>query len=246
VPRFRLSVRGLMVVVLVSGLLCWPIGLAAERAAAIRSEVDCSANLAAIGVAMHQFHAKYGHFPPAFVADAQGRPAHSWRVLLLEFLDPALFREYDFGAPWDSPHNRRLAAKMPRVYACPSGHGPENPSMTSYAVIVGPESAFPGSGVVKISDISDAAFNIPTILVAEVASMDIPWTEPRDLLTGQLPKGDNSNLPPRPGISSRDRRGAGLLMLDGQVRRVKPTIPYNTMKNMITISGNENYCDCAY
>jgi len=235
-----------MVVVLASGLLCWPIALVAQRASAVRSEADCSANLAAIGVAMHLYHAKYGHFPPAFVPDAQGRPAHSWRILLLEFLDPALFSKYDFHEAWDGPHNRRLAAKIPHVYACPSRRGPENANRTSYAVIVGPESAFPGKDVVRLSDITDTAFNIPTILVAEVVNMDIPWTEPRDLPTEQLPQDCESRLPPRPGISSCDRRGAGLLMLDGQVRRVRPTIRHDTLKYMITISGDEYYCDCAY
>jgi hypothetical protein len=235
-----------MVVVALSGLVCWPLGIAAEKASAARSEADCTANLAAIGAAMHQFLAKYGHFPPAFVPDARGKPAHSWRVLLLEFLEPALFSEYDFSTPWDSPHNRRLAAKMPGVYACPGRRGAGNSNRTSYTVIVGPESAFPGSRAVKLSEITDTSYNIPTILVAEVANMDTPWTAPADLLMSQMPHNCNSIPPPQPGISSSHQRGAGLLLLDGQVKRVKPTIGHYWLKCMITISGSEYYCDNAY
>ena len=55
------------------------------REAARRAQ--CSNNLTQIGLAMHSYHAAHGCFPPAYVADEKGRPKHSWRVLLLPFLD---------------------------------------------------------------------------------------------------------------------------------------------------------------
>jgi hypothetical protein len=235
--------RGLLAIVAVCGLLCWPASLLVERTLDARAETRCSANLAAIGVAMHDYHAKYGHFPPAYVADAQGRPIHSWRVLLLEFLDPALFRQYDFREPWNGPHNFKLARNMPLVYVCPSRHGHGDPKRTSYAVIAGAESAFPGSGVVKMADICDATSDqFPPLLVAEVASLDIMWSEPEDVLMDQFPLNCSFDCSGRAAVSGDDRRGAGLLLLDGRVVRVSPAMHPNMLRAMITVCGSEWIC----
>ncbi len=223
-----------MLLVPIGGLLCWAIGLAFGWDHESRNRVRCSANLAAIGAAMHDYHAKYGHFPPAFVADAKGTPTQSWRVLLLEFLDPALFRAYDFSQPWDSPHNRKLASRMPAVYACPSRDDPEDEDRTSYAVIVGPETAFPGADPVKISDIRGASNEVPVILVAEVANVDIPWMEPRDLRSDEMSLAVND--PSRPDITGKHRQGAGVVFVDGQVTQLKPTISQYILRNLISIS----------
>src|SRR5205807_8143584 len=47
----------------------------------------CRWNLMQIGFALHQYHDEYGSFPPAYIADEQGRPIHSWRMLLLPYMD---------------------------------------------------------------------------------------------------------------------------------------------------------------
>src|SRR4051794_40990059 len=111
--------------------------------------------LAAIESAMCQYHEKYGHFPPAHRVDKQGRPAHSWRVLLLEFLDWELYRMYDFDQAWDSPANSRLADKMPPSYASTAydpRHGPP-PTTTCFVVIEGSGAAFDGAKTVSRADI---------------------------------------------------------------------------------------------
>src|SRR5690242_17032670 len=73
------------------------------REAARRSQ--CKNNLKQIGLALHNYHETYGGLPPAFVADDQGRPMHSWRVLILPFLgEQALYNEYNLSEPWDGPN----------------------------------------------------------------------------------------------------------------------------------------------
>lgn len=63
---------------------------------------SCSNNLRQIGLAMHNYHDKYNCFPPAFLPDENGKPKHSWRVLLLPFLDEkSLYAEYRFDEPWE-------------------------------------------------------------------------------------------------------------------------------------------------
>jgi hypothetical protein len=242
--RFQLSLRCLMFAVAICGLFCWPLGLVVRQALESKREAACSANLAEIGAALENYEAKYGSFPPAYLTDAKGKPTHSWRVLLLEFLDPPLFGRYNFHEPWDGPNNSKLASKMPRVFACPGHDGPLNRPTTSYAVIVGPETAFPNSGVVRVVDITDRTLNIPTVLVAEAANAKIPWMEPRDLRSDAMePLGDDLR---RSGLSSPHRAGAGLLCFRGEIRRVKPSMRMHYLKNMLTISGNESFCDTSY
>ena len=62
---------------------------------------------------MYGYHEMKGHFPPAYVADVQGRPAHSWRVLLLQSGMETLYERYHFDEPWDGPRNRSLANGLP-------------------------------------------------------------------------------------------------------------------------------------
>src|SRR5262245_55562533 len=49
--------------------------------------IECAAHLNQLHVAFHNYHDTYGCFPPAYVADADGKPIHSWRVLILPFID---------------------------------------------------------------------------------------------------------------------------------------------------------------
>src|SRR5262245_42027284 len=71
--RLRLSIRGLMGLVALGGLLAHFVVLPMRERAL---KAGCLENLKAIGVALHAYHAAYGCFPPAYVADAQGRPVH--------------------------------------------------------------------------------------------------------------------------------------------------------------------------
>src|SRR5579872_1042254 len=71
----------------------------AAREAARRAQ--CANNLKMIGLALAQYESQYGRFPPAYIADADGKPMHSWRVLILPYLDEeSLYSEYDFSEPW--------------------------------------------------------------------------------------------------------------------------------------------------
>ncbi|MBT6498149.1 MAG: DUF1559 domain-containing protein, partial [Planctomycetaceae bacterium] len=49
----------------------------------------CKNNLKQIMLAMHNYHEDFGSFPPAVVTDDNGHPMHSWRVLILPYLDEA-------------------------------------------------------------------------------------------------------------------------------------------------------------
>jgi hypothetical protein len=124
--KYRLSVRKALFLVLFGGaclgLFIRQVKLTREDAKRRGDAGVCSANLAIIGIALHQYHNDYGCFPPAYIADANGKPMHSWRVLVLASADypsRSIFDAYNFNEPWDGPNNRMLAAKMGILYAVP-------------------------------------------------------------------------------------------------------------------------------
>src|SRR5688500_8670454 len=65
---------------------------------------SCLGHCCQLGIALHSYHDEYGSFPPAYVADANGKPMHSWRVLILPFIEEqALYQRYRFNEPWNGP-----------------------------------------------------------------------------------------------------------------------------------------------
>ena len=171
---------------------------------------SCRDNLERIGSALHQYHDRFGSFPPAYVVNDQGRRLHSWRVLLLPFLGHAeLYRQYRFDEPWDSTHNRQLLDQMPAVYGCPADK--KRPTgTTNYVAIVGPQTVWPEHCAISIAQIEDGN----TILLTETVDVGIAWLEPRDLSYDDLKNGGyRSN--PRPSYKHLERMR--LLMVDGSV-----------------------------
>lgn len=239
-PRVPLqfSVRNLLVFVVfcsigftLLGLLLTAVGRAREAA---RSS-QCICNICMIKLALHNYHDAHGSFPPAYVADARGRRMHSWRVLILPFMEQQpLYASYRFDEPWDGPNNRTLLHQMPNVFACPN-HRDASSGLTSYAAITGPKTAFPGAKTTRIADITDGTHT--TIFLAEVCNLDIPWTAPRDLDTSWM--SFRINDPARPGISSRDRGGPAVVAVDATTWRLKPTTDPEILRAMTTIAGGE-------
>jgi hypothetical protein len=130
-------------------------------------------NLLKLALAMHLYHEKHSCFPPATLADKDGKPLLSWRVALLPYLDEEnLYNEFKLDEPWDSKHNKELLAKMPPVFGV---DGKE----TFYQVFTGPDTVFDGPKGLQRSDITNRLDN--TILVVECAKT-VPWTKPEDFV----------------------------------------------------------------
>jgi hypothetical protein len=95
-----------------------------------------SENLKQLGTALHAYHDKFGHFPPAASYDLQGKPLLSWRVHLLPFLgEDKLYQEFHLNEPWDSDHNKKLLSRMPAVYRTPD-YQLDDQYITYYQVFV--------------------------------------------------------------------------------------------------------------
>jgi len=197
----------------------------------------CVNNLKQIGLAMHNYHDKYGCFPPEYVADAQGRPLHSWRVLLLPYLDQAeLYNRLKLDEPWDSPRNRLLLKDeiAAQEFHCFTAQNPK--SETSYIMIVGPGTISDGPHPVRLKDIKNGPSN--TIMIVEVKDSGIHWAEPRDLTFEDLDF--RVKNPSGKGINSDHPTVANVLFADGAVRSISNEIDPKLMKSLITINGKED------
>ncbi len=188
---------------------------------------QCAANLRRIGAALYSYHKVYGAFPPAVTTDAQGRPMHSWRVLILPFLDEyPLYTQYDRSQAWNSPSNLAVLGQTPSVYRCPAVSAPGE---TSYLMLtgLGTVGGRPNESV-SLAGIGDGASN--TIIVVEVVGARVRWTEPRDLPASTAVRllNDGSGL----GPSSAHATGVNVLMCDGSVQVLSPGIPMEVLRGM--------------
>jgi hypothetical protein len=183
-------------------------------------------------LAVANYHEEYGCLPPAYLTGPDGRPWHSWRVLLLPFFErDDLYKQYDFNEPWDGPNNAKLADRMPVIYTL-DRDGQSANTVANYLAVVGPDTAWPGHSTITLKDVTDGTPN--TILLVENEGAGVPWLEPRDLTLADMSLELNH---PR-GVSTKYDRPA-VVTLDGSVRALEPTISPETLRALFTIRGGE-------
>lgn len=205
----------------------------------------CKNNLKQIGLALHNYFDDYGKFPPAYIADKSGRPIHSWRVLILPYLDQnELYLKYRFDEPWNGEHNSSLHDTELHVYQCRSDRhareelDPEHrdsKTMTSYTAIVGPNTLFPETEEMTFKKISDGSSN--TLMVVEVKNSGIHWMEPRDLHVHQMSRSVNS--PSGQGLSSEHEGGCYILLGDGSARFISDHTSTETIRRLTERNDGE-------
>lgn len=127
--------------------------------------------------AIQRYHSDHGHFPPPYVADEQGRPLYSWRVLLLPYLgETALYSQFRLNEPWDSSHNRPL---VPTSSIFTSPHRWNEKSSAHYLAVVGEPTVWDPLRTTSLDEITDPADE--TLVLVEAGDEKIHWSEPRDL-----------------------------------------------------------------
>jgi hypothetical protein len=178
----KYSVRSLCLLVTVVAVLMAlgvPFANLVRRAQRVALSMSAQSPLNQLSVALQNYHLTYGSLPPAVVTDSNGKAMHSWRVLILPFIEEgnALYQRYDFSEPWNSINNSKLLDQMPRIFHSPS----ERPSskFTNMVAIAGQGTAFPSDKSVRYDEMKDGLEN--TALLTEITLSTIPWTQPVDL-----------------------------------------------------------------
>jgi hypothetical protein len=217
--------------------LILPVGLFISAVRVFPQTLLCSHNLKQIAGALELYHLKYGSYPPAYLADAKGKPIHSWRVLILPYLgQTALYDRYRFDEPWDGPHNRLLHRNSVSEYRCPVTSPGSVPTDTSYMVVVGPQTAWPGARGTQRAEITDGLDQ--TLLVVEVRNSGVHWMEPRDLDFAHLPLAINPGS--GRGISGSHAGAVHAVTADKTVVTLRETLPADIIRALLTIRGGEH------
>jgi hypothetical protein len=208
-PMYRMSIPRLMINMALWSMLPFLVYCLLpphECGIEYNTEQQCKRNLRTIGMALLQYQYRHGGFPPAITTDAQGRPMHSWRVLILPYLDQIdIYRRYQFDEPWNGPNNRLLDSEMPSVFACPRSPAVGRNTTTHYVALVGPNTAFPQvNATTKLANIIAPASRS---LVVEWDESNVHWMDPATwrspgslgrLARSQLGVGPASNIQVRP------------------------------------------------
>ena len=193
---------------------------------------QCLNNLMQIATALHHYEQANGCFPPAYVAGKDGRPLHSWRTLILPYMDLSdLYNLFKFSEPWDGPNNKKPRTVPVMVYVCPSDPAFRQlaAARTSYVAVVGPNTAWAGGRPRKLADFGKDAST--TIMLVEVTNSGIAWAEPKDLSLDSITAADDkSNTPTFTGTHGRreaffftygDGPCINVAMADGSVRTLR-------------------------
>src|SRR5262245_21426383 len=111
VPRKSLwpSLWQVLTVVGVLGLLDACLMPQPRMAREAARRMQCNNHLRQIAIALQNYHDAYQCLPPAYTVDAAGKPLHSWRTLILPFMEgKAVYDKIDLSKPWDDPVNKAV------------------------------------------------------------------------------------------------------------------------------------------
>jgi len=229
--RHTFTLFELLAITVPAGLLCFCciLPVFSAREAARRSQ--CKGNLFFIRYALEYYHDRYGSLPPAYTVDAQGKPLHSWRTLLLPYMDQTpLYQAIDLTKPWDHPVNAAAFKTGILGYRCPTAGLPEN--HTTYLAVVGPNAAFYRNKSRKLTEITDDRSNT-FILIEAPADKSVPWMAPIDA---------DEALVLSIGVTSRPVHNGSVHVAtgEGRVRPLKANVPAAARRAAISIAGKDN------
>jgi type II secretory pathway pseudopilin PulG len=231
-PRPRRRSR-LVEIVVVVGIILMLIALmlpAVRTAGPAAMRAQCTNNLKQIALALNNYEQAHKAFPPAYTVDANGRPLHSWRTLILPYLEQAaLYQTIDLSKPWNDPVNAKALETEVPVFHCPVEAGRRN--TTTYLGIVAPNSFFMPMEFRRLAEITDGMGS--TLMVIEAGEANaVPWMAPQDV-------GEGLVMSLGPTTKLHHAGGMNACCVDGSVHFVKASTPANVRRALLSISGND-------
>ena len=213
---------------------------AAARSAAKCSE--CEENLRIIGSAIEQYYEEKGQYPPAWSYDENGKPLHSWRVLILPYLGELdLYEEIKLDEPFNSKHNIQFINRMPVVYRCPEDTIALN-GETSYMAVVGDNTLInslkPASRKAGYDGPVLKDHPSETMVILEACECSVNWMQPKDITLPTLANGFNT----KKGPNSDHVDGVNILMADQSIIRLEHA-ETEDLRGMSTIDGGNEYIE---
>src|SRR5690606_34269614 len=163
--RFLIPV-GVVLALVAIGLVVALLLPSSRGVPAAKWRSQCSNNVRQILLALLQYEKEHGTLPPAYTVDDQGNRLHSWRTLILPYLEEQeLYELIDLTKPWDDPVNAQARETRVEVYLCPS-MPLDDETFTTYLAVVSSEGAFPGSQGRSLHDFQGRAQSAVAVIDA--------------------------------------------------------------------------------
>ncbi len=200
---------------------------ARERAIAAQNKV----HLQQLGMAMQFYQQEHGHFPPAAILGKDGKTTHSWRVAMLPYIDDSgVHKEYKFDEPWDSEHNKKLIAKIPKIYRSPNASN--SPGATNFTLLTNPQGVFNATPAEKGTPAAKIRDGMSQTLMLVESNTEIPWTKPED-----LPIADGQALP---ALGFPGKKVMNVLFCDGSVHEVGLPIKAELLRALVNMADGSS------
>jgi type II secretory pathway pseudopilin PulG len=224
----------LVKVVVALGIIALLIALLLPATRSARSaarRAQCVNNLKQIALALHNYEQAYKALPPAYTVDAKGRPLHSWRTLILPFLEQEpLYQTIDLSKPWNDSANANALETFLPAFRCPEALGPRN--TTTYLAIVAPNGCLIPKESRRLAEITDA--HDLTLMVIEAGEDNaVPWMAPIDA-------NDSFVMSIGPATKLHHAGGTNACVVAGHVLFLKANTPADVRRALISISGSDN------
>lgn len=208
-------------------VVCVGIGYATRKirheTREIRHESMCKSHLKQLSLALENYHVRHERFPPAWTLGSDGKPWHSWRVLILpELGEQELYDAYRFDEPWNGPHNAQLAKRMPAVFGFPGE------SDAKFLAVTGQYTAWPSHLSSSLGEFWNGTSN--AIMLVESADSEVNWLEPRDIPLEQAMKQRNALAAPR--LAGRYEKTA-VVMASGELHSLRESLEDRTLSRLL-------------
>ncbi|MDR1054081.1 MAG: DUF1559 domain-containing protein, partial [Planctomycetaceae bacterium] len=170
-------------------------------------------------------------FPPIYTENAEGKPLHSWRVLILPYLgENELYKKIKLDEPWDSEHNKQFHNTAINAY---QERLQGKKGMCRFVAIIG--SPMQPKVETTFDDITDGTAN--TVAVVELRE-PFCWMDPTaDITVEEFSKPlDSKDV----SIGNPNGNGVALGYWDGSTKRIPITTPPEILKAIATPKGGEN------
>lgn len=229
--RRGLTLIEFLVVLAVLAVLIAFLMPATRRSRGGARRAQCKNNLKQIALALHNYADTYGALPPAFTVNDTGERLHSWRTLILPFLEQRpLYETIDLAKPWNDPVNAAALATPVFVYQCPSATIP--PTYTTYLGMVGEGLLLHPHRPRRLAEVTDGIGE--TAMVIEVdEDQAVPWMSPEDTDETFL-----ISLDPKFKLSHEP--GTHVALADGSVRWIsQETHQIESRRALGTIAGGD-------